>query len=180
VSRRLRAALTALALAALSPVAPEALAYDTGPHAEISADAMTAEGFGPTAIGVAQVNNWFVDFYEQAGTNPFSGHGGFWKRLLSGAISTEGWPDDLVAAAGRSHFDSSTSTLFDTVGMINEWNRLQRATWTLSREACTNRDPLQLLAVLGISLHLGEVLDRAFATAFTTTAAEGEGPARRT
>ena len=65
---------------------------------------MTAEGFEPTAIDVAQVNNWFVDFYEQADTNPFSGHGGFWKRLLAGAIRTEGWSErpDRRRAAQRT------------------------------------------------------------------------------
>ena len=60
---------------------------------------MRSEGFNTDAVGVAQVNNWFVDFYEQAGSNPFSGHGGFWKRLLSGAIVTEGWSND--ARRGR-------------------------------------------------------------------------------
>ena len=71
-----------MALAIASP----ALAYDTGPHSELTRDAMASEGFGNDAIGVAQVNNWFVDLYEQAGKNPYTGHGGFWKRLLTGAI----------------------------------------------------------------------------------------------
>jgi hypothetical protein len=52
-----------LALVAAAP----AMAYDTGPHSELTRDAMTTEGFGLDAVGVAQVNNWFVDFYEQAG-----------------------------------------------------------------------------------------------------------------
>ena len=38
-------ALTALLV--LSAAVP-ASAYDTGPHAELTPDAMTAEGFGPT------------------------------------------------------------------------------------------------------------------------------------
>ena len=149
-------ALLVVAATGLLAVATPAVAYDTGPHAEITADAMGAEGFGPNAIGVAQVNNWFVDFYEQADKNPFSGHAGFVKRLAAGAVLTEGWSDELIAAAGRSHFDSSTATLFDTAGVTHEWDRLRRATWTLAREACLNterEDPLQLLAVLGMSLH---------------------------
>ena len=138
-----------LVLAAAAPAG----AYDTGPHFEITDDVMTAEGFRGDAVGVAQVNNWFVDFYEQAGKNPFSGHGGFWKRLLAGAIDTENWSDDVIAAAERSHFDSSTSTLFNTVGVTNEWDRLRRSVWTLVREARAQNDRAKLLAVLGMSLH---------------------------
>ncbi len=142
-----------LAAMALLGAAAPARAYDSGPHAEATEDAMRSEGFGGTAVGVARVNNWFVDIYEQADSNPFSGHGGFWKRLLAGALDTEDWPDDLVAAAGRSHFDSSTSTLFNSAGVTNEWNRLRRAVWTLAREARDKGDPAQLLAVLGMSVH---------------------------
>ncbi len=146
------AAITVLLVTLLVAAAP-AHAYDSGPHAELTDDALTTEGFGRTAVGVARVNNWFVDIYEQADSNPFTGHGGFWKRLLSGAVRTEHWPDELVAAAGRSHFDSSTSTLFNSAGVTNEWNRLRRAVWTLVREARTRNDPAELLAVLGMSLH---------------------------
>jgi hypothetical protein len=142
--------VAAIALAAAAP----ASGYDTSPHFEVTEDAMRAEGFNTDAVGVAQVNNWFVDFYEQAGTNPFSGHGGFWKRLLSGAVTTEGWPDDLIDAAQRSHFDSSTSTLFNSAGVTAEWDRLRRAVWTLAREARDENDRAKLLAVLGMSLHM--------------------------
>ena len=74
-ARRLtRAMLWPLVAAALFAGAGPAGAYYTGPHADITEDAMTAEGFGPNAVGVAQVNNWFVNFYENDTTNPFSGH----------------------------------------------------------------------------------------------------------
>ena len=95
-----------MALLALALAAPAA-AYDTGPHTEITADAMTVEGFNADAVGVVQVNNWFVDLYEQAKKNPFSGHGGFWKRLLTGVIDSENWPDDLAITA----FDSNSVTV---------------------------------------------------------------------
>ena len=63
MSRSGRALLALLVVAAtgLLAVATPAVAYDTAPHAEVTADAMGAEGFGTNAIGVAQVNNWFVD-----------------------------------------------------------------------------------------------------------------------
>ncbi len=130
-----------------------AAAYDTGPHAEITQDAMTAEGFDTDAIGLARVNNWFVDLYENGHKNPYSGHGGFWKRLLTGVITTEGWDEDVMDAADRSHFDSATSTAFNTIGVTAEWDRLRRTTWTLVREARDEDDPAKLLSVLGITLH---------------------------
>src|SRR5918999_3537650 len=105
---RLRTSLPMIAAAIALAAAAPADAYDTGSHFEITEDAMRAEGFNPDPIGVAQVNNWFVDFYEQADSNPFSGHGGFLKPLLAAAIRTRGWADDLVDAAPRTHLDSST------------------------------------------------------------------------
>ena len=138
-----------LALAVASP----ALAYDTGPHSELTRDAMGAEGFRDDAIGVAQVNNWFVDLYENSSKLPYSGHGGFWRRLLTGAIRSEHWRDDVVAAADRTHFDSSTTYLFNTAGVTHEWDRLRRAVWTIAREARDQNDPAKLLTVLGVSLH---------------------------
>ena len=139
--------------AALLATAAPAGAYYTGPHADITTDAMTAEGFGPDAVGVAQVNNWFVNFYENDTKNPFSGHADFKTRLGALNLFTEGWSDELVDAAERGHFDSSTPGLSNTAGVTHEWDRLRRVTWTLSREACANGDPLQLLGILGISLH---------------------------
>jgi hypothetical protein len=140
---------TVVALGAAAP----ALAYDSGPHADMTEDAMAKEGFGVDAIDVARVNNWFVDFYENGKKNPFSGHGGFWKRLAAGAIRTEGWSKAVMDAADRSHFDSATTTLFNTEGVTGEWDRLRRAVWTLAREARDENDPAKLIAVLGMSLH---------------------------
>ena len=142
-----------LALAALSASATPAGAYYAEPHADITTDAMTAEGFGPDAAGVAQVNNWFVNFYENETVNPFSGHADLKTRLGALNLFTESWSDEVVDAAERGHFDSSTPGLADTAGMTREWDRLRRVAWTLSREACATRDALQLLGVLGISLH---------------------------
>src|SRR3954469_1598428 len=71
--RRLRAILSSAAVACL--VAPAgADAFDTGPHSDITRDAMLAEGFGGTATDVAVVNNWFVDLYSNASKVPQSGH----------------------------------------------------------------------------------------------------------
>ncbi|HVH00435.1 MAG TPA: hypothetical protein VM844_06690, partial [Miltoncostaeaceae bacterium] len=55
-----RAAAVAAATLCLA-VAPTAGAFDTGPHFDITRDALTAEGFNDNAIQTAQVSNWFVD-----------------------------------------------------------------------------------------------------------------------
>ena len=57
-------------------IAAPAMAFDGGPHSEITEDALTTEGFSNDAVHLAQVNNFFVDYYEQAEANPFSGHAG--------------------------------------------------------------------------------------------------------
>ncbi len=46
--------------------APAAGAFDTGPHSDITRDALAAEGFNGRAIRVAQVDNWFDDLYDNA------------------------------------------------------------------------------------------------------------------
>src|SRR5262245_8540327 len=118
--RRAVVPATALVAAAMLTSAAPASAYDTGPHSEITEDALRAEGFNADAVGVAQVNNWFVDLYEQAEKNPFSGHAGFWRRALTLAINIEDWPDSVLDAANRSHFDGPT--LFGTAGVSAEWD----------------------------------------------------------
>jgi hypothetical protein len=151
----LRCALAAIgaasALAVVLPAAP-ALAYDAGPHTELTTDSLTAEGFGEDAVGVAVVNNWFVDFYQQQEQVPFSGHAPFLRRLAVGAFMTEDWPDSITSAARRSHFDDS-ALLDGTGGLTNEWDRLRRAVYTLVQEAREENNPGKLLAVIGMSLH---------------------------
>ena len=143
--------LTAACL--LTPAAP-AHAFDTGPHTDLSRDALTAEGFGTTAADVAVVNNWFVDFYSNAKSIPHSGHSAFIKELLGGAFgSREHWPQDLVDATVRSHFDSELPSLATGVGVEAEFTRLNRATGAAALRAKAHRSALELLSVIGMSLH---------------------------
>ena len=144
------------------PATP-APAFTTGPHEEISAGAMRAEGFGSTAIKWMQVNNTYTDLYQWVGNAsiPYSGHSGILSRLAVQNLSTEKWPIDLVTAATRSHFDNSPAapaagqmtTLGTTEGVTNEYKRLQRSVWTMTREARDENNPEKLLAVLGTSTH---------------------------
>jgi hypothetical protein len=134
--------------------ASSALAFDTGPHFDITRDALTSEGFGEQAIQVTQVNNWFVDFYENAGSIPQSGHTGIFRRLLGGGLfSREHWADQVVKAADRSHFDQTDGGFSTTAAVTAEWDRLGRATRNLALEARDRNDPVALLTVLGASLH---------------------------
>jgi hypothetical protein len=131
-------------------------AFDAGPHADITRDALTAEGFGNTAVQVVQVNNWYVDLYENSNKLPHSGHASGWHTFLGGGVwDSENWSQAMVDAADRSHFDSSNGGFSTTAALTAEWDRLQRAVYTLSRQAAAadNPNPVQLLTVLGISLH---------------------------
>jgi hypothetical protein len=149
-----RALLLAAGAVVALAVAPQALAFDTGAHAEITQDALTAEGFGSTAVEVTQVNNWFNDVYENAKKNPFSGHGGFWKTLIGGGLgASDDWPQALVDAADRTHFDATNIVFFNSAAINVEWDRLRRTTYKLVRSARDRNDPLAALTVLGISLH---------------------------
>lgn len=145
-------AAVALALAMLA--APQARAFDTGPHFDITRDALGAEGFGNDAVRIAQVNNWFVDLYENAETIPYSGHASFGVRLLGGSLlGSEVWDERVVKAADRSHFDQTDGGFANAAAIALEWDRLRRTTGALARESRDRNDPRMLLAVLGISLH---------------------------
>jgi CARDB/PLAT/LH2 domain len=143
-------------------LAPVAAAFDTGPHFDITRDALTSEGFGEVSIQTAQVTNWMVDLYENADSVPYSGHAGFVKelvglsipRLVGGALTLPGgWPREVTEAADRTHFDATGGGFSNTAQLTAEWDRLRRAVGGLAVEARDRNDPLMLLSVLGISLH---------------------------
>jgi hypothetical protein len=152
----------------LVPATP-ALAFSSGPHTEMLDDALSAEGFSDEAAGVAEINNTFMDLYQWAGAsaNPYSGHGtSTLGRLLVGNVDTEEWPMAVIAAASRGHFDTSPGgvqegmareglmeSLGTTAGVNAEWERLQRALWTLLQEARVEKNPQKALAALGASTH---------------------------
>ncbi len=136
----------------LAPASADA--FDTGPHSDISRDALTAEGFGNTAVDVANVNNWFVDLYSNAKSIPQSGH----ADMLTGVVGSllgprENWSDTVVKAAGRTHFDSGRDDIYNVARAQKEWERLMRNTVSLARAARVHNSPLQLLTTIGMSLH---------------------------
>jgi hypothetical protein len=140
-----------------------ALAFDTGPHFDITRDALAAKGFGATAIELVQVTNWMTDFYEQASENSYSGHASWYSELILGVYgSRENWPDSVVNAADWLHFDSTpqftingtTHRLDSSAAITLEWDRLAHATGTAARDMSDAGDIQGLLTVLGISTHV--------------------------
>ena len=107
-----------------------AQAFDTGPHADMTRDALTAEGAAPASATIAAANNWFVDYYTNPDRNPHSGHASFllgWTRL---GLSHEDWPQFWVTGARRLHFDYEQRALdmpnlSSTAGIEKEWDRLE-------------------------------------------------------
>src|SRR3954447_26738308 len=104
--RRLRAILSSAVVACL--VAPAgADAFDTGPHSDITRDALIAEGFGSTATDVAVVGNWLVDLYSNAKKVPQSGHAKTSVEIVGSLIGPrENWSQAVLDAANRTHFDA--------------------------------------------------------------------------
>jgi CARDB protein/PLAT/LH2 domain-containing protein len=153
--RRALAIMFALGLC-LSPASAQA--FDTGPHADMTRDALTAEGFGRAGADVGMINNWFVDYYTNPGKNPYSGHASAligWTRF---GLDHETWLNVWVEGARRMHFDSESRLpgmpdLSNTAGIDKEWKRLMFLTRQWVQYAGRQQDPVQVMAVLGISLH---------------------------
>lgn len=155
------AVLGALLVLALGAAAP-ARAFDTGPHGDMTVDALRAEGFGPDAADVARVNNYFVDMYGNPSKVPFNDRSEVLKTILAGAIGNrEHWSDALVDSAVGSHMDSVKRVLVDgqrlslrdATAMEAEWARIRRATFRMVRRARADRSPIELLSAIGASLH---------------------------
>src|SRR6476469_3376516 len=144
------AAVTAIAVLAVPAAAP---AFDTGPHSDITRDALTAEGFGATAADVVVVNNWFVDLYSNSSKIAQSGHADTAVSVLGAFFENdENWPRAVLDGAGRMHFDSSIWDVANVAKAEAEWIRLQRATSQLLRSiksAGGANKELQLLTTIG-------------------------------
>ncbi len=137
-----------------------AQAFDTGPHADLTRDALTAEGFSPAAADVGMVDNWFVDYYTNPDDNPYSGHAGALVGLTRFGFNHENWLPQWVEGARRLHFDYEKRQvgmpdLSTTAGIEKEWQRLMFLTrkWVRYAGRQSKPDPLDVMAVLGISLH---------------------------
>ena len=154
---RRRWAIAAVTAVVLLAAPGGARAFDTGPHSDITRDALLAEGFGATAADVVVVNNWFVDLYSNSSKIPQSGHADTAVSVLGAFFENdEKWPQAVLDAANRMHFDASIWDVANVAKAQAEWERLQRATTQLLRSIQSAGGPnkeLQLLSAIGIGLH---------------------------
>ena len=149
-------ALIVVALLALGPAAAQA--YDTGPHADMTRDALTSEGFGAAAADVGMVDNWLVDYYTNPDKNPYSGHAGALIGVTRLGLARESWPQIWVDGARKMHFDAERraplmANLATTAGVDQEWQRLMTLTRERARYASQRNDPIRVMTVIGTSLH---------------------------
>jgi hypothetical protein len=150
-------ALLSLAVVALLAAPAGAQAFDTGPHSDITRDALVAEGFGSTAADVVVVNNFFIDLYSNSSKIPQSGHADTAVSVLGAFFENdEKWPKSVLDAANRMHFDASIFDVFKVSRAQAEWERLQRATDQLLRSIKSGgggNKEIKLLSTIGIGLH---------------------------
>jgi hypothetical protein len=150
-------ALAALTAAALLTAPDAARSFDTGPHSDITRDALISEGFGPTAQDVVVVNNWFVDLYSNSSKIPQSGHADTAVSVLGAFFENdEGWSQAVLDGANRTHFDASIWDVANVGKAEAEWDRLQRATTQQLRSIRSVNGPdqeIQVLSTIGMGLH---------------------------
>ncbi len=150
-------ALAAFLCAGASP----ARAFDTGPHADMTRDALMAEGFTLPAATIGAANNWFVDYYTNPGKNPHSGHASFLLDFTRLGLLPEDWPQHWVYGAQQLHFDYEMGAgesiempdLSNIAGIEREWDRLEFRSRRLLGIYSRANDPLGVLSTIGAVLH---------------------------
>ena len=117
----------AAALAAWCLVAGPAIAFDTGPHANITEQAMALAGYNRPAADAVQVENWLTDYYTSSPT--FRGD---------------------KCALEKLHFDD----VFTDADVQAYWKTLLRNTAGAAAKAKADNDIIEFYVVLGVSLHV--------------------------
>ncbi|MGK2877808.1 MAG: CARDB domain-containing protein [Solirubrobacterales bacterium] len=154
-SRRCFGSLALTGLFALALLAASANALDTGPHGDMTESAMRDEGFNVNAATIGRSNNWFMDMYGTSGSNPYSGHAPVINEILGGSLGRrEHWKKQLTETALHSHFDSTIPNASITKGSTDEWDRIRSQVYWLTKDMKSQQDPLGLLTVIGMSLHI--------------------------
>ena len=126
-----RVAVVALAVsAALTFNATAATAFDTGPHASMTIDAVMRVGFSKSAADVIQVENWLTDYYTST---------------ITPALTTA-----EQCELEKLHFDD----VFTTADATHYWANLTANTKAAIQKADRDDDPLEFFDALGISLHV--------------------------
>lgn len=125
-----------------------ALAYDCGYHWDLTRDALAQAGFGPDAVAVVEVENFYADGFSSA-TQVIDNR---WVRALS-------LDDDWGALFGPAEMRLLSDESFHFSGLENSaevedrWDQLVRGTYHAAKTAEREGDARGLLSVLGTSLH---------------------------
>lgn len=101
-------------------------AFDTGHHSDLVREVLQNEDFKETPIKIVQLENWLVDYYSQ--------------KPLASEVKTE---------SKKLHFDN----LFTNDNIENYWMWLTLNTKNAVEQATKKKDSLNLLTILGVSLH---------------------------
>jgi hypothetical protein len=102
-------------------------AFDTGPHSDLTREALAEVGMSNTAIQVCQVENWLVDYYSVSPTSP----------------------SEISRETAKLHADN----LFSQQAVTNYWDRYAVNAKKAFNDAARSNDPKKVLALLGMSLH---------------------------
>lgn len=119
-----------------------AFAFDTGHHSDLTREALQNEGFQETPIKIVQVENWLVDYYSNWPIDKLD----FIEHISRDALETI---KSAKEQSDKLHFDN----LFTTDNIRNYWMWLTLNTKNAVEEATKKEDALNLLTILGISLH---------------------------
>jgi hypothetical protein len=123
----IRQAVAGLAALTVCAVGAPALAFDTGPHADVTQQAMAMTGYNRGAADVAQVENWLTDYYTSSPTRPGD-----------------------ACAFDKLHFDD----VFTDADVEAYWKALLRNTLAAAAKAKADDSTLELYVVIGVSLHV--------------------------
>ncbi len=135
-------AATALALIFASSAAR---AFDTGHHCDLVRQTLQEEGFGNTAIQVAQVQNWLVDYYSSTITDGLTINLPGVLRARLGSAVVAATKEDM----DRLHCDN----LYSTDQVRNYWGHFIVNARAAFQQAAREGDTLKALTLLGVSLH---------------------------
>jgi hypothetical protein len=105
-----------------------ASAFDTGPHANLTVDAMMRAGFNRNAADAAQVANWLTDYYT----------------------STPTFGSAAQCDLEKLHFDD----VFSNADIGSYWKTLAANTQAAAKQAEADNDVVEFYTVLGMSLHV--------------------------
>jgi hypothetical protein len=113
--------------AAVAIFSSPAVAFDTGPHATITEQAMDQAGYNRAAADAVQVENWLTDYYTSSPT----------------------FPAAQQCYLEKLHFDD----VFTDEDVDAYWQTLLNNTIAAARKAKADNDYVEMYAVMGISLH---------------------------